>query len=170
LFSLKRILQSWAIGVVAVFVSGALLMAAPSVGLVEVFTFPLWLLPTLVGVGASANLSVWMFLVDSLFYGAVFFVVLALIIHGKTLWAPMMQLEPDHDPAVVHFVIKAKEFCRLSEKYQLTFRAEMFNTANTPHHSVPDGNVSNGTLCRHWALPAQVVRVLSNGRFASLCG
>jgi hypothetical protein len=76
LFSVKRLLQCWTIGVVAVFVSGALMIAAPSVGLAKVFTFPLWLLPTLVGI---ANSSVLMFLVASVF-----------------LWSPLFRCSGAH--------------------------------------------------------------------------
>src|SRR5260221_8183694 len=77
LFSVKRILQCWAVGVVAVFVFGALGLVAPSA--TAALTFPLWMFPALVGMGAP-NISVLMFLGGSLFYGAVCFVVLALIV------------------------------------------------------------------------------------------
>lgn len=32
------------------------------------------------------------------------------------------------------------------ERFQLKFRAEVFNLANTPHHANPTGNVSSGTF------------------------
>jgi hypothetical protein len=34
----------------------------------------------------------------------------------------------------------------LSERFQLKFRAEAFNLANTPHHSNPSSNISSGTF------------------------
>ncbi len=82
LFSVKHILQCWAIGVVAVFVFGALGLVAPSATLV--FTFPILILFALVGMSAP-NVSVLVFLLGSMFYGAVCFVVLALIVRGKHL-------------------------------------------------------------------------------------
>jgi hypothetical protein len=34
----------------------------------------------------------------------------------------------------------------LTERFQLKFRAEAFNLANTPHHSNPSSNFSSGTF------------------------
>jgi hypothetical protein len=34
----------------------------------------------------------------------------------------------------------------ITERWQLRFRAEMYNAANTPHHSNPNGNISSGTF------------------------
>ena len=34
----------------------------------------------------------------------------------------------------------------ITERIQVKFRAEMFNTSNTPHHSNPNGNISSGTF------------------------
>ena len=84
LFSVKRILQCWAVGVVAVFVFGALAILAPSVGLVIVVTFPLWILPALLGM-STHDISVLMFLGGSVLYGAVCFAVLTLIVRAKKL-------------------------------------------------------------------------------------
>jgi hypothetical protein len=44
-----------------------------------------------------------------------------------------------------------------TEKAGLTFRAEMFNIANTPHHSNPNGNVNSGSFM-------QAFGIVSTGR------
>ena len=50
-----------------------------------VFTAPLWILPALVGMGAHDNIFVLGFIGGSLFYGAVCFGVLALIVRRRNL-------------------------------------------------------------------------------------
>jgi hypothetical protein len=35
---------------------------------------------------------------------------------------------------------------KFAERYDLKFRAQMFNAANTPHHANPTNSVSSGTF------------------------
>lgn len=60
-------------------------------------------------------------------------------------------------PGLINADLGLERKFKFSEKVGLTFRAEMFNTANTPHHSNPDGNVSNGTFM-------QALGIVSTGR------
>jgi hypothetical protein len=83
LFTGKHILQSWALGVVAVFVFTALSLVAPSV--FGGFTVPLRILAAPIGIGAPDNIFVLAFVGGSLFYGAVCFIVLALIVRRENL-------------------------------------------------------------------------------------
>ena len=36
------------------------------------------------------------------------------------------------------------QFSAVREHVELGFRSEVFNLANTPHHSAPNGNVTSG--------------------------
>jgi len=60
-------------------------------------------------------------------------------------------------PGLVNADLGLERKVNFSEKYQLTFRAEMFNLANTPHHSNPVGNVTSGTFM-------QALGIVSTGR------
>jgi hypothetical protein len=48
---------------------------------------------------------------------------------------------------------------QISERFQLQFRAEMFNVANTPHHVMPSGNASVNSSSF-----MQVTSILNTGR------
>src|ERR1700676_4283487 len=83
LFSVKHVLQCWALGFIAVIV--ALSTVVPTLlfsgvrvlRLLGVFTVPVWILPSLIGLGVHNNILTLflMFLGGSLFYGAVCFIV-----------------------------------------------------------------------------------------------
>lgn len=60
-------------------------------------------------------------------------------------------------PGLVNADIGLERKFPVTEKLALTFRGEMFNLANTPHHSTPDGNVNNGTFM-------QALGIVSTGR------
>ncbi|MCU1261816.1 MAG: Outer rane receptor for ferrienterochelin and colicin [Bryobacterales bacterium] len=60
-------------------------------------------------------------------------------------------------PGVVNADLGLERKFKISEKLGMSFRAEMFNLANTPHHSNPDGNVSSGTFM-------QALGIVSTGR------
>jgi hypothetical protein len=60
-------------------------------------------------------------------------------------------------PGLVNADLGVQRKFPLSEKVGLTFRAEMFNTANTPHHSNPVTSVSSGTFM-------QALGIVSTGR------
>jgi len=60
-------------------------------------------------------------------------------------------------PGLVNADLGLERKFNFSEKYGLTFRAEMFNLANTPHHSNPVGNVTSGTFM-------QALGIVSTGR------
>ena len=60
-------------------------------------------------------------------------------------------------PGLVNADLGLERKFKLAEKVGLTFRAEMFNLANTPHHSNPVGNVSSGTFM-------QALGIVSTGR------
>jgi hypothetical protein len=83
LFTLKHVGQCWGIGVAAVLAFGALSSGLPSV--FGIFTLPFWILPAVVGMSAHDNVFFLMFVGGSVFYGAVSFIVLALVIRRKSL-------------------------------------------------------------------------------------
>jgi hypothetical protein len=60
-------------------------------------------------------------------------------------------------PGLVNADVGLERKLTMSEKYALTFRAEMFNMANTPHHSNPTGNVTSGSFM-------QALGIVSTGR------
>lgn len=60
-------------------------------------------------------------------------------------------------PGLVNADVGVQRKFPLAEKVGLTFRAEMFNTANTPHHSNPVTSVSSGTFM-------QALGIVSTGR------
>ena len=60
-------------------------------------------------------------------------------------------------PGLVNADLGLERKFNFSEKVELMFRAEMFNLANTPHHSNPVGNVSSGTFM-------QALGIISTGR------
>jgi hypothetical protein len=60
-------------------------------------------------------------------------------------------------PGSVNADVGLERKFKLTEKVAMTFRGEMFNLANTPHHSNPDGNVNNGTFM-------QALGIVSTGR------
>jgi hypothetical protein len=60
-------------------------------------------------------------------------------------------------PGLINVDGGVQRLFKLTEKVAMTFRAEMFNTANTPHHSLPVGNVSTSTFM-------QATGILGTGR------
>jgi hypothetical protein len=60
-------------------------------------------------------------------------------------------------PGVVNADLGLERKFKLTERFGLMFRAEMFNLANTPHHSNPVGNVTSGTFM-------QALGIVSTGR------
>jgi hypothetical protein len=60
-------------------------------------------------------------------------------------------------PGLVNADLGLERKFKLSERARLSFRAEMFNLANTPHHSNPVGNVNSGTFM-------QALGIVSTGR------
>ena len=60
-------------------------------------------------------------------------------------------------PGLVNADLGVERKFALSEKAALSFRAEMFNLANTPHHSNPTGNVTSGSFM-------QAFGIVSTGR------
>jgi len=60
-------------------------------------------------------------------------------------------------PGLVNADFGVERKFTLSEKSALSFRAEMFNLANTPHHSNPTGNVTSGSFM-------QAFGIISTGR------
>lgn len=60
-------------------------------------------------------------------------------------------------PGLVNADVGLERKFPIKERAALTFRAEMFNTANTPHHSNPTGNVSSGSFM-------QALGIVSTGR------
>ena len=60
-------------------------------------------------------------------------------------------------PGLVNADLGLERKFKLSERAGLSFKAEMFNLANTPHHSNPVGNVSSGTFM-------QALGIVSTGR------
>jgi len=60
-------------------------------------------------------------------------------------------------PGLVNADVGLERKFKLTEKFELMFRAEMFNLANTPHHSNPVGNVTSGTFM-------QALGIVSTGR------
>jgi hypothetical protein len=60
-------------------------------------------------------------------------------------------------PGLVNADVGLERKFPIRERATLTFRAEMFNTANTPHHSNPNGNVSSGSFM-------QALGIVSTGR------
>jgi len=73
----KHILQCWAVGIVVNVLLVPLSIIVPSIS--RLLTLPLWIF------GGHGDIFVLMFLGGSLFYGAVCFGVLALIIRRKNL-------------------------------------------------------------------------------------
>ena len=60
-------------------------------------------------------------------------------------------------PGLVNADLGLERKFQFTEKLGMTFRAEMFNLANTPHHSNPVGNVTSGTFM-------QALGIVSTGR------
>ena len=60
-------------------------------------------------------------------------------------------------PGLVNADLGLERKFKFAERFQLMFRAEMFNLANTPHHSNPVGSVSSGTFM-------QALGIVSTGR------
>jgi hypothetical protein len=60
-------------------------------------------------------------------------------------------------PGLVNADLGMERKFKVSERAGLSFKAEMFNLANTPHHSNPVGNVSSGTFM-------QALGIVSTGR------
>jgi hypothetical protein len=60
-------------------------------------------------------------------------------------------------PGLVNADLGLERKFRIRENVALTFRAEMFNLANTPHHSNPSTNVTSGTFM-------QALGIVSTGR------
>jgi hypothetical protein len=60
-------------------------------------------------------------------------------------------------PGLVNADLGIERKFALREKLALNFRAEMFNLANTPHHSNPTGNVTSGSFM-------QALGIISTGR------
>jgi hypothetical protein len=60
-------------------------------------------------------------------------------------------------PGLVNADLGLERKFKVTEKAMLTFRAEMFNSANTPHHSNPVGNVNSGSFM-------QALGIVSTGR------
>ena len=47
-------------------------------------------------------------------------------------------------PVLINSDLGLQRKFQMAERYQLTFRGEVFNLGNTPHHSPPNGNVTSG--------------------------
>ncbi|MGP8246632.1 MAG: carboxypeptidase regulatory-like domain-containing protein [Bryobacteraceae bacterium] len=62
-------------------------------------------------------------------------------------------------PGLVNADVGLERRFRLTEKLQLTVRGEMFNLANTPHHSIPSGNTSVNS-----STFLQMTSIVSTGR------
>jgi hypothetical protein len=60
-------------------------------------------------------------------------------------------------PGLVNADLGVQRLFKLSERFQMTFRGEMFNISNTPHHGLPVGSVSSGTFM-------QATSIISTGR------
>jgi hypothetical protein len=49
-------------------------------------------------------------------------------------------------PGLINADLGVQRKFQITERFQMTFRGEMFNIGNTPHHSIPVGNVSSSTF------------------------
>jgi len=49
-------------------------------------------------------------------------------------------------PGLINLDTSIQRVWSFKERFQLKFRADMFNVANTPHHAIPNGAVNNGAF------------------------
>ena len=57
-----------------------------------------------------------------------------------------------YGPGLINVDLGVDRIFRIGERFQLKFRAEMFNAGNTPHRALPNANVNSGAFMQALAI------------------